>query len=148
MDNFVYNPLYMRMRLLLPALAILCSAACKKDRKPPLPEKLSGTWKGMYGHRLVNAPGDTVLHMPTFLYTMIFYENGTMIVYDGEEGAALMANGVYSLRNSRLYGEYTYVRGGSGEFSIDATLGRKDSMYGTWHIGYGGQTGGKFYLKK
>lgn len=145
-DIFVCKPLYMRMRLLVWATLTLCLASCKKDDKPRV--KLSGTWKGMYGHRQINAPGDTVLHIPTFAYTMIFNENGTMVVYDGEEGATLMAKGVYSLKNRRLYGQYSYVRGGGGEYSVNAVLEKPDSMAGTWHIGYGGQTGGKFYLKK
>ena len=139
------------MRTIVCLLAALCFAACKKDPRPappPATQPLSGVWAGKYGTRAVNAPGDTVFVTPMHKFTMIFHPNGTMVVYDGDEGAALVANGVYSLQNGKFYGQYSYFRGGSGEFSLHAVLEKPDSLAGTWHIGYGGQTGGRFYLGK
>lgn len=123
--------------------------ACKKDRRSGAPiTKLSGTWQGKYGISHVNAPGDTVLDEFTLPYTVLFRENGTMTIYDGLEGAVLMAEGIYSLNNGKLLGEYTYVRGSSSNFSIQATLHKQDSLSGTWRVGSWGRTGGKFYVEK
>lgn len=130
-----------------------CFFACKKDRKPPAPPvpdvtKLSGTWLGKYGISHVNAPGDTVLDEFTLPYTIVFRENGTMTVYDGLEGAILMAEGAYSLKGGKLFGEYKYIRGSSSNFSLEAILHKPDSLSGTWRIGSWGRTGGKIFLKK
>jgi hypothetical protein len=126
-------------------LILLVFTACKKD--PVKPKLLKGTWEGRYGNINTPEPGDTAYGPLTAVYTMVFKENGTMTVYDGREDAALMANGIYSLKDGKLFGEYTYVRGSSSTFSIQATLHKPDSLAGIWRIGSWGSTGGKFFLK-
>lgn len=128
-------------------LILVVFTACKKD--PAKPKLLNGTWVGRYGNINSPAPGDTAFGPLTAVYTIVFKENGTMTVYDGrKEDAALMAEGIYSLKNGKLFGEYTYVRGSTSTFSIQAILHKPDSLAGTWRIGSWGSTGGKFFLKK
>ncbi|SIN72367.1 hypothetical protein [Chitinophaga niabensis] len=130
-------------------LLFLVCTACKKDPVKPVPKLLNGTWQGRYGNISSPEPGDTAFGPLTAVYTIDFKDNGTMTVYDGrKEDAALMAEGVYSLQNGKLFGEYTYVRGSSSTFSIQAILHKPDSLAGTWRIGSWGPTGGKFFLKK
>ncbi|RPE08600.1 hypothetical protein EGT74_16295 [Chitinophaga lutea] len=152
MDNFADNPKDMRNVLCWLAFATMMGGtACKKDNKtvcPPATEPLTGIWVGKYGIRSINEPGDTGFLTPMHTYTMIFHPNGTMVVYDGDESSPLLANGVYSLKKGKFYGQYAYFRGGSGEYSLNAQLLKPDSLAGTWHIGYGGPTGGSFWLKK
>ncbi|MGX5818824.1 hypothetical protein ACWKWU_11545 [Chitinophaga lutea] len=135
-------------RTILFLFALACYA-CKKDcPEEPVSQTLSGRWQGKYSHMQVRAPGDTVYPTPNFTYTMIFSANGTMLVYDGDEGAQLMATGKYGLYGQDFYAEYSYIRGGGGDFSISARLEKPDSIAGFWHIGQWGVRGGKFYLLK
>ena len=127
--------------------------ACKRERQTEpsadkFPTQLSGAWKGQYGFYQSPAPGDTVLTDPAHTYTMIFEANGKMTVYDGNEDAALKAEGQYRIQGRELTAEYHYVRGGSGTYSLKATLTTPMRLDGKWLIGLFSQTGGKFYLKK
>jgi hypothetical protein len=146
-----FKPQFMFRKPSLLIVLAICFIACRKDRRPqqqPPVTKLSGTWQGKYGISAVNTPGDTVLDDVILPYTFIFKEDGKLTVYDGVEGATLMAEGVYSLKDGKLLAEYTYVRGSTSSFSIQATLHKPDSLAGVWRIGYWGRTGGKFYVKK
>lgn len=128
-------------------LILFVFTACKKD--PAKPKLLNGTWVGRYGNINSPEPGDTTFGPLTAVYTIDFKDNGNMTVYDGrKEDAALIAEGIYSMKNGKLFGEYTYVRGSSSTFSIQATLHKPDSLAGIWRIGSWGSTGGKFFLKK
>jgi hypothetical protein len=136
-------------------LALLTASlfACKRERQttPPadtFPTQLSGAWKGQYGFYRSPSPGDTVFTDPAHTYTMIFEGNGKMTVYDGNEDAALKAEGQYVIQGRELTAQYHYVRGGSGSFSLKATLTTPGRLEGQWLIGRFTQTGGKFYLKK
>ncbi|RPD41936.1 hypothetical protein [Chitinophaga barathri] len=140
----------MKLKPYMLVLLTVSLFACKKERIPKdqFPTQLTGTWKGQYGFYQSPAPGDTMFHQPDHFYTVIFEKDSTMTVYDGNEDAALKGVGRYGIRSRELTAEYHYIRGGSGSFSLRATLTEPGKLDGKWLIGLYEHTGGKFYLTR